>query len=83
MVAVISVSPQQKPSVCDNGHRLIKVNDNNDGTNIFKNYFVFLVAPGLHCCTLTFSICGEQGLLFAAVWASHCGGFSRFGAQAL
>ena len=31
---------------------------------------------GLRCCAQAFSSCGEQGLLFVAVPASHCGGFS-------
>ena len=39
---------------------------------------------GLCCCAGLFSSWGEQGLLSrCGVRASHCGGFSRFGAQAL
>ena len=29
--------------------------------------YLFLAALGLSCCTLAFSSCGEQGLLFVAV----------------
>ena len=36
---------------------------------------LFLAALGLRHCTWTSSSCGEQGLLFIAVRASHCGGF--------
>ena len=50
----------------------------------FKVYvFTFLAALGFHCCTQAFSSCGEQRLLFVAVLASHCGGFSCCGARAL
>ena len=35
-----------------------------------------MAALGLHCCMQAFSSCGERGLLFIGVWASHCGGFS-------
>ena len=39
---------------------------------------------GLHCCAWAFSSCGERGLLFhCGAQASHCGGFSCCGAQAL
>ena len=39
---------------------------------------------GLRCCAWAFSSCGAQGLLFhCGVQASHCGGFSCCGAQAL
>ena len=39
---------------------------------------------GLRCSARTFSSRGERGLLFVAVHrASHCGGFSCCGAQAL
>ena len=41
--------------------------------------YLFLAVLGLHCCTQTFSSCGEQGLLFIAL----CGDFSCCGAQAL
>ena len=36
-------------------------------TDLLFFYFYFLVTLGLHCCTLAFSSCGEQGLLFVAV----------------
>ena len=56
--------------------------------SFFKNKFIYLIylflpVLGLRCCAQAFSSCGEQGLLFVAVWASHCCGFSRCGAQAL
>ena len=39
---------------------------------------------GLRCCARAFSSCGELGAaLFCGARASHCGGFSRCGAQAL
>ena len=39
---------------------------------------------GLRCCTWAFSSCGERGVaLRCAAQASHCGGFSCCGAQAL
>ena len=38
--------------------------------------FIFGCAD-LRCCTQALSSCGEQGLFSVAVWASHCGGFSR------
>ena len=39
---------------------------------------------GLPCYMQAFSSCCEQELLFINVaWASHCGGFSCYGAQAL
>ena len=41
---------------------------------IFKIY-LFLSALGLHCCARAFSSCGVR--------ASHCGGFSCCGPQAL
>ena len=42
-----------------------------------------MVALGLCCCVRAFSSC-EHGLLLVAVHrASHCGGFSCCGAQAL
>ena len=54
------------------------------GDDFFKYLFIylFLAAPGLHCCAPAFSNCGERGPLFVA-WASHCSGFSCCGAQAL
>ena len=39
-------------------------------SNIFSAdflLFLLLAALGLHCCTRTFSSCGERGLLFLAV----------------
>ena len=46
--------------------------------------FYFLAALGLHCYTWAFSSCSEQGLLSSCgMRASHCGGFSCYGAQAL
>ena len=39
---------------------------------------------GLHCCVWAFSSCGERGAtLHCGARASHCGGFSCCGAQAL
>ena len=47
-------------------------------------YYLSLAALGLCCCAWAFSSCGEWGLLFVVVrGASHCGGFSCCGAQAL
>ena len=48
--------------------------------NLFLKKFIYLIylflaVLGLRCCTRAFSSCGEQ--------ASHCGGFSCCGAQAL
>lgn len=46
--------------------------------------YLFMAALGLLCCTRAFSSCGEQGFtLHCRAWASHCGGFSICGAQAL
>ena len=46
--------------------------------------YVSMVVLGLHCCTHAFSSCGQWGLLCSySAWASHCGGFSCRGAQAL
>ena len=46
--------------------------------------FYFLAALGLHYYTRAFSSCSEQGLLSSCgTRASHCGGFSCYGAQAL
>ena len=42
-----------------------------------------MAALGLRCCGLAFSSCGEWGLLFFAVPASHCSGFSCCGARTL
>ena len=33
----------------------------------FLNFYLFLAALGLRCCTRAFSSCVEQGLLFVAV----------------
>ena len=38
---------------------------------------------GLHCREGFFSSCVEPGLPNCSVWASHCGGLSCCGAQAL
>ena len=35
-------------------------------SSFFKNFFLFLTALGLRCCTRAFSSCGERGLLFVA-----------------
>ena len=47
-----------------------------------KLIYLFLAVLGLCCCARAFSSCSERGLLFI-VRASHCGGFSCCGAQAL
>ena len=44
---------------------------------------LFLTVLGLHCCVWAFSGCGKQGLLSSVLRASHSGGFSCCGAQAL
>ena len=47
-------------------------------------FFFFLAALGLCCCMRAFSSCREWGVtLRCGARASHCGGFSCFGAQAL
>ena len=47
----------------------------------FKKYFLLIY---LCCCLGAFSSCREQGLLSSChSGASHCGGFSRYGAQSL
>ena len=52
--------------------------------NLFKKITYFLAVLGLHCCTQAFSSCRERGLLSSCgAWASHRGGFSCCGAQAL
>ena len=38
-------------------------------------YLLFLAELNLHCCAQAFSSCGAR--------ASHCGGFSCYGARAL
>ena len=46
--------------------------------------YLFLAALGLQCCARAFSSCSERGAtLHCGAWASHCGGFSCCGAQAL
>ena len=60
---------------------------------IFFFTYLFLAALGLHCCTsfcfvlfcfVLFSSYSKQGLLSScSAWASHYGGFSCCGAQAL
>ena len=53
-------------------------------TAILLYLFIYLAALGLRCCAWAFSSCGEWGLLFrCGAQASHCGGFSCCGAQAL
>ena len=52
--------------------------------DLLKNIYLCLAALGLHCCTRAFSSYNEQGLLSSCgAWASHCGGFFCFRAQAL
>ena len=42
---------------------------------------LFLSVLGLHCCALTFSSCGQWGLLTScSIRASHCSAFSYWGA---
>ena len=48
---------------------------------VLKNLFIYLFI--YFGCARVFSSCGERGLLFVAVVASHCGGFSCCGARAL
>ena len=52
-------------------------------TNFFfffqNKFYLFLAALGLRCCVRAFSSHG----LRCGVWASHCGGFSCFGARSL
>ena len=53
---------------------------------IFKNNFIylFLASVSLFCCIQAFSGCSEQGLVCScSAQASHCGGFSCWGAQVL
>ena len=46
--------------------------------------YLFVAVLGLHCCARACSSCGEPGPPSSCgVWASHCSGFSRCGAQAL
>ena len=47
-------------------------------------FFFLLAALGLCCCARAFSSCSMQGPLFVfGAWASHCNGFSCYGARAL
>ena len=43
--------------------------------------YLYLAAPGLHCCASAFSSCGEQGLLLVAVRGllrlSSCGAWAQ------
>ena len=51
---------------------------------LFMYVCVYVLAALGLCCTRAFSSCGERGLLFVCcVRASHCGGFSCYGARAL
>ena len=46
--------------------------------------YLFMAALGLRCCMQAFSSCGERGAtLHHGVRASHCRGFSCFGAPAV
>ena len=52
--------------------------------SVFSFFLSLLAAEGLHCCARAFSSCGERGAtLRCGAWASHRGGFSCCGAQAL
>ena len=43
--------------------------------------YLFLASLGLRCCVWAFPSCSKQGLPWrGGVWASHCGGFSCWGA---
>ena len=50
-----------------------------------KNIYLFWAVLGLHWCAQAYSSCGKWGLLSSCIArvASHCGGFSWSGAQAL
>ena len=51
---------------------------------LYKFIYLFLAALGLHCYARAFSSCGQRGATpHCGVRASHCGGFSCCGAQAL
>ena len=51
---------------------------------IYIFIYLFLAVLGLRCCMRAFSSCGERGpTLRCSAQASHCGGFSCCGAQAL
>ena len=54
-------------------------------TMLLKNNFIylFLAVLGLCCCVVFFSSGSKQRLLSSYAQASHCGGFSCFGAWAL
>ena len=52
--------------------------------NLFLFIYLFLAALGFRCCTRAFSSCSEGGAtLPCGVQASHCCGFSCYGAWAL
>ena len=56
------------------------------GFQLLKFIFTYLLltALGLHCCAWGFFSCEERELLSRSnMWASHCGGSSCCGAQAL
>ena len=41
----------------------------------FFNFYLFLTALGIHCCTQAFPSCSKRGLPSSlGVQASHCGG---------
>ena len=49
----------------------------------FKKIYLLMAELGLRCCTQASSGCSEWATLRCGVQASHCGGFSCCGAQAL
>ena len=49
----------------------------------FLIYFILLAGLGRRCCARAFSSCGERGLLCCGAQASHCNGFTCWGARAL
>ena len=61
----------------------VNITNTADFLNFLNFIYVFLAALGLRCCMWAFSSCSKRGLLFVAVWASHCGGFSCCGAWAI
>ena len=55
-----------------------------DRTEQLTHAHTGLAVLGLRCCMWAFSSCSQQGLLSSCGGlASHCGGFSGCGAQAL
>ena len=65
------------------GHRG-QLDEEPNQVSFFFNVFLFLAALGLHCRVWAFSSCSVQELLSShGAKASHCGGFSCWGAQAL